>query len=366
MRGLSVVFLLALIGCNNAANGGNPPAATATPSSSNVAAAPAPGGTIAAATPVASWDGGALTYGDVTTPIASELSRLQAEYLTNRYETELGALEQALNDKILEAEAKKRKLADVKALLQAEVSAKVPAPTEEEVQALYASAARRIGKPLEEVRPDVEQAVRQRKESERFQTFMTELRTAYKASITLPYPDLPRADVSVDDDPSVGPADAAITIIQFAEYQCPYCGKAREAIDQVMKDYDGKVRFVFRDFPLNFHDRAIPAAVAANCAAKQDPAKYWKVHDALMANQRALQEPDLERAAVDAGVDLAKWKSCRTEVAMEDEVRKDLEDGQKHGVTGTPAFFINGIFLNGAQPYEKFKTIIDRELAKKG
>jgi protein-disulfide isomerase len=197
--------------------------------------------------------------------------------------------------------------------------------------------------------------------------FLSELRASYKANVTIPYPDLQRVDVAVEaDDPSVGPADAAITIVQFAEYQCPYCGKAREAIDQVMKDYDGKVRFVFRDFPLGFHDRAIPAAVAANCAFKQDPAKYWKVHDTLMANQRALAEADLESAAVAAGVDLAKWKSCRTEVAMEEEVRKDMADGEAVGVSGTPAFFINGLFLNGAQPYEKFKTIIDRELAKKG
>jgi protein-disulfide isomerase len=137
-------------------------------------------------------------------------------------------------------------------------------------------------------------------------------------------------------------------------------------MDQVMKAYPGKVRMVFRDFPLGFHDRAIPAAVAANCAYKQSAETYWKVHDTLMTNQRALQEPDLEKAARDAGVDMAAWKKCRTDVAMEEEVRKDLAAGEAAGVTGTPAFFINGVFLNGAQPFERFKAVIDRELAKKG
>ncbi len=363
MRAL-LVTLLALTACNGEASGGGRTAASAPTTTAPAATAPAGA---SASTTVATWDGGSLSYGDVTGRVKNDLSRMEAEYLTGRYEAEVSAAEAVLHEKLLEAEAKKRGMADVKALLAAEVEAKIASPTEDEVQQVYAANARRINKPIEEARPDIERFLRQQKGEERMNAFLSELRASYKANVTIPYPDLPRVDVSVEaDDPSVGPADAAITIVQFAEYQCPYCGKAREAIDQVMKDYDGKVRFVFRDFPLGFHDRAIPAAVAANCAFKQDPAKYWKVHDTLMANQRALAEADLESAAVAAGVDLAKWKSCRTEVAMEEEVRKDMADGEAVGVSGTPAFFINGLFLNGAQPYEKFKTIIDRELAKKG
>ncbi len=358
----SVLFLvsLAFLACNSSTEGAAAPAAP------TAVAASAPGA-IAATTPVANWDGGSLTYADVSGRVRNQLTQLEAEYLTNRYDTETQALDSILNDRILEAEAKKQGKADVAALLKAEVEDKVPAPSDAEVQDFYNAMARRMGgRSLDEVRPDVERAVRQRKQAERFQVYIGELRTAYKVAVTLPYPEIPRMDVSVDDDPAVGPADAPITIVQFAEYQCPYCGKARESLDQVMKAYPGKVRMVFRDFPLGFHDRAIPAAVAANCAYKQSAEKYWKVHDTFMTNQRALQEADFEKAAQDAGVDMAAWKKCRTDVAVEEEVRKDMAAGEAAGVTGTPAFFINGIFLNGAQPFERFKAVIDRELAKKG
>ena len=106
----------------------------------------------------------------------------------------------------------------------------------------------------------------------------------------------------------------------------------------------------------------IPAAVAANCAGKQD--KYWPMHNALMANQRALTDADLERVAHDAGVNISDWQACRQDTSMREEVEKDMKDGAELGVTGTPAFFINGVMLSGAQPYERFKSIIDRELAR--
>ena len=370
MRRLVVFVLpfLALVACGGSSGSATAgaPAAPAVASGSVTATSSAPAGT-AVGTPIASWEGGALTYGDIAGPIKGSLTKLEAEYLTSRYETESQALDQVLNDKLLEAEAKKRKLASPMELLKAEVESKAGEPTDAEVQEIYDANARRLGgQPLEAVRDQVVGAVRQRKQQERYGAFIEELRASYKVNLTLPYPELPRFEVSVDDDPSIGPADAPVTIVQFAEFQCPYCGKARESLAEVETAYPGKVRFVFRDFPLGFHDRAIPAAVAANCAGKQDPAKYWKVHDILMTNQRALQEPDLERAAQEAGVDMAKWKSCRTEVAMEEEVKKDMAEGEALGVSGTPAFFVNGIFLNGAVPFERFKAIIDRELAKKG
>ena len=369
---VSVLPFLALVACGGSSGSATATAPAASPNTA-VAGAPAsaapssaPAAT-AASTPIASWEGGSLSYGDIAGPIKGSLTKLEAEYLTNRYETESQALDQVLNDKLLEAEAKKRGLTSPIELLKTEVEQKAGEPTDKEVQELYDANARRLGgQPLEAVRDQVVGAVRQRKQQERYGAFIEELRASYKVNLTLPYPELPRFEVSVDDDPSIGPVDAPVTIVQFAEFQCPYCGKARESLAQVEKAYPGKVRFVFRDFPLGFHDRAIPAAVAANCAGKQDPAKYWKVHDILMTNQRALQEPDLERAAQEAGVDMAKWKSCRTEVAMEEEVKKDMADGEAVGVSGTPAFFVNGIFLNGAVPFERFKSIIDRELAKKG
>jgi protein-disulfide isomerase len=346
------------VACQPAASGG---------ASVVEAGPPPPAAKAPAATPdagvVAAWEGGQLTYGELKADIGMQLTKLEADYLTNRYDTESAALDDKVNAAILELEAKKQGVADVAALLAREVEAKAAAPTEQEIKELYDANARKLrGRTLEEVRPDIERAVKQQKQGERFGVYMAELRKKYGLNLQLPYPDLPRIDVSADDDPFIGPADAPVTIIQFAEYQCPYCGKARESLEEVEKNYPGKVRFVFRDFPLGFHSRAIPAAVAANCAEKQG--KYWEVHDKLMSNQTALEDADLERVAREAKLDIDKWQACRKDPAMEEEIRKDMDDGSKAGVSGTPAFFINGVFLNGAQPYERFKAVIDRELSR--
>ena len=199
-------------------------------------------------------------------------------------------------------------------------------------------------------------------QQELFTSYIDKLKESYGVNITLPFPEVPRVQVSADDDPYKGPETAPITIIQFAEYQCPYCGKAGESVEQVMKEYEGKVKMVFRDFPLSFHDRAIPAAVAANCAGEQG--KYWEMHDQMMANQRALSEDDIKGYATNIGLDLSKLETCRADPKHVAEVQKDMEDGSAAGVSGTPAFFINGIMLSGALPFERFKEVIDRELSE--
>ena len=129
-----------------------------------------------------------------------------------------------------------------------------------------------------------------------------------------------------------------------------------------MKEYEGKVKMVFRDFPLSFHDRAIPAAVAANCAGEQG--KYLEMHDEMMSNQRALSESDLKGYATKISLDIPKWETCLKDPKQEAEVKKDMDDGAVAGVSGTPAFFINGIMLSGALPFERFKEVIDKELAQ--
>ena len=312
--------------------------------------------------PVATWSNGSISEKELDESLKTELLKLESEYVSGRYDTRLEGLEAMVSEKILEAEVEKRGLSDVTALLTAEIDAKIGEPTDAEITQFYAMMARRLGgRPLDEVRPVIVQEITRRATAERFQTFLTEMRDAYGVKITLPRPEVPRIPVSVDDDPSIGPDDAPITIVQFAEFQCPYCGRAKQVIDQVMKKYEGKVRMVYRDFPLSFHDRAIPAAVAANCAGEQG--KYWEMYDKLMSNQRALSEEDLTGHATALELDMDKWNTCRKDPAQAEEVQKDFEDGTRAGVQGTPAFFINGIFLNGAVPLEQFTAIIDAELA---
>ena len=172
-------------------------------------------------------------------------------------------------------------------------------------------------------------------------------------------------DASVDDDAVKGNANAKVTIIEFSDYECPFCGRHfAETYPQIVKEYvdTGKVKLVFRDFPLSFHPDAQKAAEAAECAGEQN--KYWQMHDKLYTNQQALDVESLKIYAKDIGLNTATFNACLDDGKMVDEVAKDFADGQSYGVTGTPAFFINGRFIAGAYPFADFKKIIDEELAK--
>ncbi len=171
-----------------------------------------------------------------------------------------------------------------------------------------------------------------------------------------------RADVSTDGDPSIGPEDAPITIIEFSDYQCPYCQKwYQEVYDQLMASYPGKIRFVYRDMPLSFHPEAEPAAEAAECAG--DQGAYWEYHNALFSGQYTLGRSAYEQYATDLGLDLNAFTACLDDHRHQAEIQADAGDASALGLTGTPSFFINGRVVVGALPISSFTAIIDEELA---
>jgi len=173
-------------------------------------------------------------------------------------------------------------------------------------------------------------------------------------------------DVSVDDDPALGPEDASVTIIEFSDFQCPYCARFNaETLPQILSNYGDRVRFVYRDFPLTgLHENALKAAEASECADEQGA--YWKYHDLLFQNQSALDDASLKNYAASLGLDTAAFNQCLDSDKYMSEVQKDEQDGITAGVQGTPAFFINGMPLSGAQPYAAFKAAIDAALAEAG
>ena len=173
-------------------------------------------------------------------------------------------------------------------------------------------------------------------------------------------------DVSADDDPAQGPEDAAVTIVEFSDFQCPYCARFDvETLPQILTNYGDRVRFVYRDFPLTgLHENALKAAEASECADEQGA--YWKYHDLLFQNQSALDDASLKNYAASLGLDTATFNQCLDSDKYMSEVQKDEQDGITAGVQGTPAFFINGMPLSGAQPYAAFKAAIDAALAEAG
>jgi len=173
--------------------------------------------------------------------------------------------------------------------------------------------------------------------------------------------------ITADDDAMLGDAKAELTIIEFSDYECPFCKKFIDGAYQDIKSKyvkTGKVNLVFRDFPLSFHEGAVPAALAAECAKEQgDDTTYFAYHDLLFADQK-LDRESLISYASKLNLDKEQFTSCLDDQKYLDEIQKDFKDGQIAGINGTPAFIIDGKVISGAQPFSVFQAAIDEALAK--
>jgi protein-disulfide isomerase len=300
-----------------------------------------------------------VTYGELTGRIGAPLADLEKK----KADLLKRGLEGYIIEKLVQAEAKKRGMANEDALLKAEVEDKVAQPSDNDIQKLYDQAKSGGQLPpevtIDQVRPEIVKHLTDQSKREKAQALFNDLKAKAEMQILLPEK---RVQVAATG-PAKGPESAPITIVEFSDFQCPFCSRANAAVDEVVKTYGDKVRVVFRHFPLSFHQDAPKAAEASMCAADQN--KFWEYHDKLFANQQALKVDDLKKAAADLGLDTARFNECLDSGKKAEIVKKDLEDGTKAGVTGTPAFFINGLALSGAVPAEEFKAIIDAELKKK-
>ncbi len=166
------------------------------------------------------------------------------------------------------------------------------------------------------------------------------------------------------DDPALGPDGAKVTIVEFGDFECPFCRQAFSTVKTLLARYGDRVRFQYRDFPVDaIHEHARTAALAANCAGRQG--KFWQYHDLLYINQERLQSADLEQYARQAGVETASWRTCMTKPDVAEEVQQDISDGIAAGVEGTPTWFINGHRIEGALPEDDFLTLVEYGLKGK-
>jgi protein-disulfide isomerase len=276
------------------------------------------------------------------------------------YEVRQQALDAMINDDLLDREAKAKGVTKEK-LIETEITSKAPDATPAEIDAYYEqNKARMGGQAKEQIAPQIGAMLKSQKSGTIQAEYMRGLRQKYGVKVML---EPPRVQIAVDDDPAKGgPTSAPVTIVEFSDFQCPFCSRAEPVVDEVMKKYGDKVRLVFRDYPLSFHPNAEVAAMGAECAEEQG--KYWEMHKAMFANQQKLAAADLVETAGGIGIDKDKFKSCLDSGKYRTEVQKDFQDGQKAGVTGTPTFFINGIMIVGARNVDSFSEIIDRELSR--
>ncbi len=276
------------------------------------------------------------------------------------YEARRAVLDEMIGNRLIEADAKSRNT-DPAAIVQQEITAKIAQPTDQDVAAWYKANQERVqGATLEQVSSPIRSLLAQERTAEARRHYVDRLKKTTPVTITL---EPPRVTVSDGGRPAKGPAAAPIQIIEFSDFECPFCFRANPTITQVLSTYGDRVRLVYRHLPLPNHPNARPAAEAAACA--NDQGKFWEYHDRLFANQSRLAAADLKQHAADLGLDSAKFNSCLDTRRFQKDVDDDMAAAAALGVSGTPHFFINGRPISGAQPFESFREIIDDELARK-
>lgn len=265
-------------------------------------------------------------------------------------------LDQEIESKLIELEAKSQgKSADEirRQMMTGDVTV-----SDDALEVYYdANQARYQGRPFEQVKGEIQNILVQSKMAKAKADFMSDLRKKYEVQIFL---EEPRIEVDDAGRPSRGPKDAKITVVEFSEFQCPFCARFKPTIDQLVAEYPKDVRHVYRHNPLPFHQDAKPAAYASICADRQG--KFWEYSNVLYQNQKALDGASLRKYAQDMGLDMAKFDACLTDPATVKVVDEDMAYAQQVGARGTPTSFINGVLFSGAQPYLALKKVVDDKL----
>jgi protein-disulfide isomerase len=311
---------------------------------------------------VATVGGEQITLGDVDArALAAPASSFGSLPLSQAlYEARRAVLDDMISNRLIAVDAKSRGT-DPSAVVQQEIIAKVVPPSETEIAEWYkANQARVQGATLEQVSAPIRQLLTQERTAAARRALVDKLKASTPVTMTL---EPPRATVSDAGRPAKGPANAPVQIIEFSDFECPFCYRANPTVQQVLTTYGDRVRLVYRHYPLGNHPNARPAAEASACANAQG--RFWEYHDRLFANQSKLSAADLKQHAADLGLDSAAFNRCVDSRQFQKDVDADIDAAELVGVSGTPHFFINGRPLSGAQPFESFKTIIDEELARK-
>ncbi|HXH32412.1 MAG TPA: thioredoxin domain-containing protein [Bacteriovoracaceae bacterium] len=220
--------------------------------------------------------------------------------------------------------------------------------------------------PAEHINPQVREKIKSYLEMERkkeaVDNWIAEQTSKTPVEVYIPKPRRPTFPIDIGNAPITGGRDAKVTIVEFSDFQCPYCAKGADLIKEIKQKYGNKVKVAFKNFPLPFHNHAEKAAVAGLCANEQGPEYFWKMHDAMFANQAALDLEGLKKTAQKIGIKSDAFDKCMSENKYLAQVKSDMEEGKKIKVKSTPTFFVNGQLVNGAQPIDVFSEIIDEEM----
>jgi len=312
-------------------------------------------------------NGQAITEDEVSKAAAKDLDNVELKRLQNEanYRREKqDALEKAFNalmeEKVLDAEAAKRKISR-EALVQQEVDGNVKAPTTEEIEKFYEENKARIPVSREQAIPQIGPYLMDQRRDAAFAALVTRLKKDYGVTS---YLEPLRTEIPTAGFPTLGPASAPITIVEFSDFECPYCGGLFPTLKEIETKYADKIRVVYRQYPLtSLHPHAQKAAEASLCADEQK--RFWDFHDSLFGNQQDLTVDSLKRRAVELKLDAPAFNTCLDSGKHAETIKKDIVEGSRAGVSGTPAIFINGRLLSGNQPYTSIAQVIEDELQRK-
>src|SRR5713226_685861 len=303
--------------------------------------------------PIAVVGGQPITEEDLTPYVQGQLRPLREQ----EYQIKKRALDTLITQRTVEAEAKKRGLTTDK-LLEQEVDAKVAEPTDVELNAVYAVQKEQLNRPFEEVKAQLQQTLKRAKIQQARQEYSLRLREQAKVSILL---SPPRTEVGFDPARVRGNPKAKVMVVEFSDFQCPYCSQVEATLKSVLAKHEGVVALAFRDMPIQqIHPQALMAAEAARCAGEQG--KFWEYHDLLFGDQSSLDRNGLIAKAAKLHLDEKQFDACLTTEKYKAQIQQDSQDGMRAGVSGTPGFFINGIFLSGTQPEAIFEKAIQEQL----
>ena len=288
------------------------------------------------------------------------LRRCQIEAERSRHEALQGALQELVWQRLLDREAERTGAATAAVLARVDETAQPV--REQDVNTFYERNKARIRSSLEQasaqIRAYLERQGRQRVRDAFFAALEQRFAVEYRLAPL-------RYDVAADGFAAIGPPDAAVTIVEFSDFECPFCARFLPTLERAKQEYAGKLRLVYRHFPLySIHPRAQKAAEASLCAGEQG--KFWELHDLMFAEQRALEVADLKEKARRLGLAGPEFDQCLDSGRYAEAVGDDYRDGEALGVSGTPAVFVNGRFLSGAVPFEQLAELIDDELARLG
>ncbi len=312
----------------------------------------------AAQEPLATVNGIAITNDDVEAALGQNLAQLQDQI----YQLKKAQLEALIEERLIAAEAARRGVSSA-ALVSIEVTSQISTVTEDDIVAFFEANRERLQRDVDAWRDQIRTHLTTLRATERRQAFVKGLREDANIEVFLAAPAIHRADIALDDAPYKGSPDAPVTLVEYGDFHCPFCRRVQPVLQELMHRYGDKLRIVYKDFPIDsLHPQARAAAEAARCAGEQG--KFWEFHDLIYAGPSDGSAATMGRYAAEVGLDPERFEQCRSSRRYQAQVQRDLEEGARLGVSGTPGFFINGRFLSGAQPVEAFARMIDEELER--